>query len=441
MSQRDGATAPLSATSVAATVAFAALFAGALDPLLRAVATAGRFLPAHALETDYIAGVLWAIALGASILVWPVPSRDRLTLVVVWAVKVIVTLVLMLPYEWNYPTLDAYGYYSVALQPAPDWELVGLGAGTENVSALTWLHNQVIPGSYHAAKVSFAMCGLLAVYVFYRAARIADHRASPRLLYGLALFPSILFWSSILGKDPLILLGIALYCLGVVGWRRHGRGSYLMWALAGAALAVAIRLWMGVILAAPLAALVVLRARGVLARTGWLVAGALILYVGTRLFWQRFALETVSDIVSTANTWSQGWAEGGSAQLIESEFTGIRSMIAFVPKGMFTALFRPLPGEVMNPFGLLAGLENAVILALLARAVVRTRWAELRDPLVLWAILLILVWAAIYGFVSYQNLGTAVRFRLQILPVLLLLLLYLGRARGGGDLATAEVSA
>jgi hypothetical protein len=441
MSPREGTAAPLSATSVAATVVFAALFASALDPMLRAVAAAGRFLPPHALETDYITGALWAIALGASILVWPVPTRDRLALVAVWAVKVLVTLVLMLPYEWNYPTLDAYGYYSVALQPAPDWELVGLGAGTENVSALTWLHNRIIPGSYHAAKVSFAMCGLLAVYVFYRAARIADHRASPRLLYGLALFPSILFWSSILGKDPLILLGIALYCLGVVGWRRHGRASYLLWAFAGAALAVAIRLWMGVILAAPVAALVVLRARGVLARTGWLVAGALILYVGARLFWQRFALETVADIVSTANMWSQGWAEGGSAQLIEGEFTGIRSMIAFVPKGMFAALFRPLPGEVMNPFGLLAGLENAVILALLARAVVRTRWAEVRDPLVLWAILLILVWAAIYGFVSYQNLGTAVRFRLQILPVLILLLLYLGRARGGRGTATAEVSA
>jgi hypothetical protein len=142
-----------------------------------------------------------------------------------------------------------------------------------------------------------------------------------------------------------------------------------------------------------------------------------------------FAIETLADLLSTTNTWSQGWAEGGSAQTIDTEFTGIASMVAFVPKGMFAALFRPLPGEVMNAFGLLAGLENAVILGLLLLAVVRTRLHDLRDPLVVWASLLLLVWAAIYGFVSYQNLGTAVRFRLQVLPVLLLLLLHLARRR------------
>ena len=96
---------------------------------------------------------------------------------------------------------------------------------------------------------------------------------------------------------------------------------------------------------------------------------------------------------------------------------------------MFTALFRPLPGEVLNPFGWLAGFENAVLLALCGRAVLRTRFRELRDPIVLWAVSFVIVWAIVYGFASYQNLGTAVRFKLQVLPILLGLLFYFGRRR------------
>jgi hypothetical protein len=44
------------------------------------------------------------------------------------------------------------------------------------------------------------------------------------------------------------------------------------------------------------------------------------------------------------------------------------------------------------------------------------------------SILTVLFWAMASGFVSYQNLGSSVRFRLQVLPIMLALLWYLGRA-------------
>jgi membrane associated rhomboid family serine protease len=104
-------------------------------------------------------------------------------------------------------------------------------------------------------------------------------------------------------------------------------------------------------------------------------------------------------------------------------------MVKFAPLGAFTALFRPLPGEVLNPFGLLAGLESLVLLALLLRASRRAKWKEFKQPLILWASTLILIWAVVYGFASIQNLGTAVRWKLQVLPLLVGLLCYLGRRR------------
>jgi hypothetical protein len=409
--------------------ALAALVAIGLDPFLDAVVALGRYMPPHDIASDYATSLLWAFVLGLTILVWPVRSSDRVPLALIWAAKVAVTLGFMLLYEWNFPLLDAWAYYGAAAEPSLDSSGAGIGGGTELTIALTWLHTRLLPGSYHAAKVTFAMCGLVAVYVFYRAAVVAAGRERLGLLLGLALFPSILFWSSILGKDPVILLGIAVYAYGVVSWDRKGGARYLACAIAGLALAASFRLWLAPILAAPLGVTAVLRARGAVPRAAWLAGGGILVAVAMRVFWQRFAIETIGDLLSAANYWSQGWAEGGSAQVLSGEFTGIGSMLAFLPLGMFTALFRPLPGEVMNAFGLLAGLENAFVLGLLALALARTRWRDLRDPLVLWAVLVVLTWSSVYSFVSYQNLGTAVRFRLQILPILLLLLLHLAARR------------
>jgi hypothetical protein len=39
-----------------------------------------------------------------------------------------------------------------------------------------------------------------------------------------------------------------------------------------------------------------------------------------------------------------------------------------------------------------------------------------------------LIWTGVYAFLSYQNLGTAVRFKAQILPVLFLLYATVGIA-------------
>jgi hypothetical protein len=47
--------------------------------------------------------------------------------------------------------------------------------------------------------------------------------------------------------------------------------------------------------------------------------------------------------------------------------------------------------------------------------------------LIQWAIVLLMVWSGTYAFASSYNLGAAVRFKLQILPLMLLLLLYLAR--------------
>jgi peptidoglycan/LPS O-acetylase OafA/YrhL len=79
----------------------------------------------------------------------------------------------------------------------------------------------------------------------------------------------------------------------------------------------------------------------------------------------------------------------------------------------------------MNMFGFVAGLENAFLLGLLALGLMRRGVGWMSQPVLLWAAATLCIWAAVYGFVSYQNLGTAFRWRSQVTPVLLLLGMYL----------------
>ena len=221
-------------------------------------------------------------------------------------------------------------------------------------------------------------------------------------------------------------MGIAIYCYGVAGMIVRQKMSMLVYVVIGLTIASFIRVWLGVIFVTPLIATYILAGRSS-ALTKFMfiliaVPGFLITLQG---FSEKFSLETTQDLVNTTQDISTSWAHGGSAQQIESSFTSIGSMIAFMPVGSFTALFRPLPFEVMNAFGMLAGLENAFILSLFVVGLMRRGFGWIRQPILLWAVSALLVWGAVYGFASYQNLGTAFRFRVQVAPILLLLGLYL----------------
>jgi hypothetical protein len=96
---------------------------------------------------------------------------------------------------------------------------------------------------------------------------------------------------------------------------------------------------------------------------------------------------------------------------------------------IFTLLFRPLPGEVTNIFGLVAGFENLLMLLLFLYVVKKIRWKDTSNPIIQWMILLIIIWSIFYAFGASYNLGTIVRYRLQILPFLVCTLLYFARPR------------
>jgi hypothetical protein len=280
------------------------------------------------------------------------------------------------------------------------------------------------PDSYHAMKLSFAMIGLVAVYLFYQAGELLVGRYSGFAFWALMLYPSVLFWSSILGKDPLILAAISLNVWGVVNVAVRGKNRYLIAVLAGVGAASAVRVWMGPILIFP--GLFVLGAR--IRHVGWRITAILLIACALSILApatiDRLQLDKASDLLEATRTINEGWRANSSLH-VDAELTSVWDLLLSTPERMFIAFFRPLPGDVPNLFGMLAGFENLVLLLLSAWALLRLRLRYFRNHMFLWATVLLITWGLAYSVIAYKDLGTAVRFKLQVLPILLAVIGYL----------------
>lgn len=397
------------------------------------IIAAGHSIASTDIVRDYLYAVVWGILLILVVAVLPANAPERKALLLLWMVKLVVTLGVMLPYE-NIYCADACAYHRYGLEVQSWWPSMtaysgapGFGNGTANMMVFAHWHAVLISKSYHVMKVTWSLLGFFAIYLIYRAATFYLGRRDVRMLYLIGLFPGILFWSSILGKDPLTLLGIAAYTIGVIGWYRQRRIRWLLVLIAGLLFAASMRVWLGAIFMLPLV-LLMLRDANWTRRI--LVGGLAIVAFGFAfsLSLDKFHIDSAEEAVTQTNSISQSWAYGGSAQKISGGLNSFGDIVLFMPIGMFSALFRPLPGEIGSAFGFLASLENMYLLWLLGVIIVRSRWHRVfKDPLLLWAALLVLTWSSVYGIASYQNLGTAVRFKLQIEPILLLLLVRLAQ--------------
>jgi hypothetical protein len=74
-------------------------------------------------------------------------------------IKIVVSI-FMLAFEYKY-ALDADGYFTNAVAQDFTFEGFVFGNGTIIIQQLIWFHLKIIPDSYHAAKVGFALISLI----------------------------------------------------------------------------------------------------------------------------------------------------------------------------------------------------------------------------------------------------------------------------------------
>lgn len=262
-------------------------------------------------------------------------------------------------------------------------------------------------------------------------------------------WPTVVWWTAGLTKETLVVgagAGIVALALPLLyGPRRPAR----LWLALGRAAALLLLAWVMVrmryFFALPLlGGLLALAAVRLAARRGWLglgwraQVGGLVLVLGLAggaafaLGGEQLSISYFSREV--AANYQHGLATSGSRPHLE--YPGWQptpaGLLGRAPLAAAYTLVRPWPGESAKAFYVGAGLENALLLTLVALALLAAwqgRAGRLPVALVAMLGLYCLLLAAFIGL-STPNLGTLSRYRAALLPWLLLLVLQNDYVRG-----------
>ena len=306
---------------------------------------------------------------------------------------------------------DIFLYYRVATTENLPWmDLYGLG--TTFVAWVARLLVDLLGVGILPLSVIFGILGLVGKYLVASAMShrclVAYGQRANWWSYLILFMPGIAFWTSALGKDSLIMLGIGGVLFGAAKSGIGSKTAFLSWILV-----FHVRPHVGLAILASAIMATVLTSE----RVGWARRSAVVVGTAGALFLVMpivngfLGLEGamgVDEYVSFASTRSEANMRGASAVNTD----GYSSL----EKG-FTFMFRPLPYEVHSATALLASLENLFMLAVLIS--VLTKYVSIRSVKSLgWFEMLLGLYSLIMVVVISSvtsNMGLAFRQKTMVL--------------------------
>ena len=298
--------------------------------------------------------------------------------------------------------------------------------GTGFIEIVTGVVYTITGASKLAGFFVFAWFGFVGLFLFYRAFRIAFPEGDARR-YALLVFflPSLLFWPSSIGKESWMMLNLGLMSYGAarILVRRHGGFIALLLGGLGSAM---VRPHVTLIGMVALFAAYLLRPAskksilGPVAKIAMLAVLAVGVIAVASQMQSLFGVSVLDQggaqqVLDTANQQS---TEGGSSYEAVRPTSPVGAVQAAV-----AVVFRPWPYEAHNPQALLGSLEGVILLALILtslRRLASVPRAMLSRPYIAYALLFSLFFA--YAFSSIGNFGILSRQRVQLYPLLVVLL-------------------
>ena len=328
-----------------------------------------------------------------------------------------------------YGSVDAFHYWSVGMQRAHDFSVVGWGAfqppfwSTNLINNICGFIMVMIGNTLPGLCVLFALAALWGGYFFYRAFCIAFPTGDTSL-YGILVFllPSSLFWSSTIGKDALAQLFIGLTAFGFAKVCRKVEPRSLLTCAIGIAGVLVVRPH----IAAMLAVAVTLPFALGKARGGWrnmaakivlvpLLISVSLLVVSTGRRVRRVGAADSQSGIETANRLTKNTQIGGSA------FNSGQSLPVRLAEAPLL-MFRPFPWEVSGGMAAVACIEALGLLwfAWKRRRGLMAARRNWREPFVAFILMYSLVFSVAFAAVT-SNFGILVRERIMMVPLLLML--------------------
>lgn len=296
--------------------------------------------------------------------------------------------------------------------------------GSGFVYLLTGIIYAFIGSTLVGGYVVYSWLAFWGLYFCYRAFRTAlpeaDHRRYAALVFFL---PSILFWSSGIGKEAWMILCIGLLLLGVA----RLLSSTARWVLplaAGLGGTALVRPHVTALLAAGLLAGVLVRRNAhptllspivrVLSIVVVVVAGAIVIRTAATFL----QLETLS---ADSVTGAIDKVQRNTTELGNSAFTAhsVNNPLD-LPWAIMTVLFRPLPWEASNFLILASSVESVLFMVFVALS--WRRWRQIprllrRYPYIM--AVLVAISLFVIAFSAVGNFGILVRQRVTIMPLVL----------------------
>lgn len=276
--------------------------------------------------------------------------------------------------------------------------------------------------SLHGVSIFFSTLAYVGVICFAEAFDNAFPREMvKRYVWIVVFFPSLSFWTSVVGKDALLLLGLGLVFLGVSRYALPAtRKRKLPLILLGMALVFLVRPQVAALVGGTLGVSMWLGSSRrwslmrVVQGVTMLAGGVWIGVVGLNALGIDASGEGVS-------TYSQTRSEVTAAQVTIS---GVSAEAGGNPVlGLVNVFFRPFPWEARSITLLLSSMELVAVWSLILM-----RWRSVhlfvrryrRNPFFVMAVFFLFIYALAFGTIV-SNLGMIARQRIHIFPMLVVL--------------------
>ncbi len=304
--------------------------------------------------------------------------------------------------------------------------LAGLPNEFNYSTSLAWIFEITGPNTWLPRLLNVLAGVVLAVVVYDLVTFLKDRRAGKVAGYAIAVWPSLVLWSSLVLKDiALVLAFMAFLWFGV----RTLRGDW--WTVVPAAAAALVvewlRPWTFVMITIALvmvAGVATWRARRTLRLAVpvlclVLVVGLLGAWRGHGLFGERFIDVALRLGVIHAHRAEAAGGETSFAEAPEAE----SDVIQGIPRGIFFNVAGPFPWQLSEPLGrALLVVEIVVWYPALVLACVGLARLRRRELVERWGLVLLLIGGSIIVLSIYGgNAGTALRLRAVIVPLVIAL--------------------
>ena len=285
-------------------------------------------------------------------------------------------------------------------------------------------------GSYFGNMVIICFLGVWAQAFLYR--QLLKHFTGiPLLLFAaINLWPSQLFWTSALMKEPLVMIGIAVSLGAALRLKEKTSVPTFILLLAGVWLTLFSKFYIGIALCFPLLAFL-LGKEGLSIRKSainyGIALGMLILSVwGVGKLGPRFDIPMIISAKQHAFTNVANATQAGSAFYITKLEPTLPSMLRLSPEGTANSLLRPFPQDSKGLMEWAAVAENILFIVVAIFLLVKRNPGSPHFSLA-FSLLLFGLIILVLGGITVNISGALVRYKMPAIPYLTLALLMVSK--------------